>query len=211
MPILEPATYGCYQNMQWEEAEQQRLIVQVQLDDPAPLLTRLSSWHSRGVARAHLADLLVCAGLGSNTRIIDALDALDQLGEEGMALPASSHAKPEPDPAGTSVAVLWNWSMSTCSCVTNTVEGATARKIEVVLRSSSVRNFASSGRDDDDTAGDITEGTRANGCGAASARLGGSPASRRHAAKNRKARDRYVAESRRHIRLITAPLFVSRA
>ena len=76
-------------------------------------------------------------------------------------VPASSQAKPEPEPAGTSAAVPWNSSMTTRSWVTNTVDGAAARKIDVVLRSSSVRNFASSGRGGNvgggETAAGVTE------------------------------------------------------
>ena len=110
-------------------------------------------------------------------------------------VPASSHAKPEPDPAGTSVAVLWNWSMSTRSWVTNTVEGAAARKIAVVLRSSSVRSFPSSGRGTagggatgNDATGGATDGRTAGASGAPRARLGGCPVSRRQATSSKSAR-----------------------
>src|SRR5580698_3021742 len=123
-------------------------------------------------------------------------------------VPASSQAKPVPDPAGTSAAVLWNWSMSTCSCVTNTVDGAAARKIDIVLRSSSVRKPASAEREVDDTGGVITEGTTATG--AARASWGGSRPSRRQPAKLRRAREPYAAAPRKHTRFIAAPLFARR-
>src|SRR5215207_5697583 len=80
--------------------------------------------------------------------------------------------KPEPEPAGTSVAVPSKSSTTTRDWVTNTVEGAASRKTAMVLRSLSMSAPEPSGA----MSGG---GQEAEGSGA-EALSGSGPGSRRH-------------------------------